>query len=138
MFWQEVDKVLKAHAEDFMVSFIKLVFRFELKDHLEDLIAQGKTFEFYLLTGIGKRVGDEIGIEPADVKDLPSTVQALSRIFRNPSALNLGSTPGRALPWEIDLTKIGTCNETKTKSISVEINAELYHSIKIKFILDIF
>ena len=108
VFWQEVDKVLRDHAEEFMVSFIKLVFRYELKDHLEDLIAQGKTFEFYLLTGIGKRVGDEIGIEPADVKDLPSTVQALSRIFRNPSALNLGATPGRALPWEVDLKKIGT------------------------------
>ena len=108
LFWKEVDKVLKSHAEEFMVSFIKLVFRYELKDHLEDLIAQGKTFEFYLLTGIGKRVGDEIGIEPADVKDLPSTVQALSRIFRNPSALNLGDTPGRKLPWEVDLNAVGT------------------------------
>ena len=108
VFWKEVDNVLKAHAEEFMVSFIKLVFRYELKSHLEDLIAQGKTFEFYLLTGIGKRKGDEIGIEPADVKDLPSTVQALSRIFRSSRFLELGETPGRKLPWEVDLNAVGT------------------------------
>ena len=87
-----------------MIAFMKLIFKVDLQPILDE----SGQFDFYLLTGIGKRKGNEIGIEPADVKDLPSTVQALSRIFRNPRFLNLGATPGRALPWEVDLTKIGT------------------------------
>ncbi|MZG31547.1 MAG: hypothetical protein F3741_12230, partial [Nitrospinae bacterium] len=37
-------------------------------------------FKFYLLTGIGRQKGDAIGVEPAEVKDLPSTIEALTNI----------------------------------------------------------
>jgi hypothetical protein len=61
-------------------------------------------FKFYLLTGIGKKKGDAIGVEPAEVKDLPSTIETLTNIF-DQNNLKLGTTLDskgntKRQPWE--------------------------------------
>ena len=103
VFWKVVDAVLNKHSEDFCEKFMNLVFRIDL----QTLIDADK-FKFYLLTGIGKQKGKSIGVEPAEVKDLPSTVEVLTGIF-DQNNLKLGQTlndKGTVLrqPWEYDKT----------------------------------
>jgi hypothetical protein len=107
IFWSTVDKVISKHPKDFVENFLKLVFRLELEDMLK-----GKPFKFYLLTGIGKQKGDTIGVEKAEVKDLPSTVEIMTNIFKE-NKLKLGRTlrtkGNKSItlrqPWEYDKTE---------------------------------
>ena len=67
-------------------------------------LLQYKEFDFYLLTGIGQRKKDKIGVEPAEVKDLPTTIEALTKIFKDDN-IKLGKTVDRngkvkRQPWE--------------------------------------
>ena len=104
IFWETVDKVISKYPEEFVEKFLKLVFRMDLQDVLNE-----KPFKFYLLTGIGKRKGNTIGVEKAEVKDLPSTVETLTNIFKE-NKLKLGRTlrtKGNKTitlrqPWEYD------------------------------------
>ena len=99
IFWMVVDKILDKHGKDFVANFLKLVFRIDLNDMID-----ADQFKFYLLTGIGRQKGDTIGVEPAEVKDLPSTIEALTKIF-DEDKLKLGKTLDkngkvRRQPWE--------------------------------------
>ena len=99
VFWYATDKILKRHAADFVKEFLKLVFRIDLNDMID-----ADVFKFYLLTGIGRQKGDAIGVEPAEVKDMPSTIEALTKIFDQDN-LKLGSTLDKTgkvkrQPWE--------------------------------------
>jgi len=99
VFWYATDKLLKKHAGDFVKEFLKLVFRIDLNDMID-----ADVFKFYLLTGIGRQKGDAIGVEPAEVKDMPSTIEALTKIFDQDN-LKLGTTldkkgTAKMQPWE--------------------------------------
>ena len=102
IFWMTVNQILEKDSKDMMVAFMKLIFKVDLLPILDE----SGQFDFYLLTGIGQRKKDKIGVEPADVKDLPSTVEALSKIFKQDN-IKLGKTVDnkgniKRQPWEYD------------------------------------
>ena len=102
IFWQAVNKVLTKDSKDMMIAFMKLIFKVDLQPILDE----SGQFDFYLLTGIGQKKGDAIGVEPAEVKDLPQTVDALTKIFKEDN-IKLGKTVDnkgkvKRLPWEYE------------------------------------
>ena len=102
IFWRVVNIVLEKDSKKMMIAFMKLIFKVDLQPILDE----SGQFDFYLLTGIGKRKGDVIGVEPAEVKDLPSTIEALTKIFKEDN-IKLGSTIDnkgnkKPLPWEYE------------------------------------
>ena len=72
LFWMTVNQILEKDSKEMMVAFMKLTFKFDLLPILDE----SGIFNFYLLTGIGDKKKKTIGVEPAEVKDLPSTVEA--------------------------------------------------------------
>ena len=85
-----------------MTAFLKLIFKVDLQPILDE----SGQFEFFLLTGIGQRKKDKIGVEKADIKDLPSTIAALTKIFKEDN-IKLGRTVDdkgktKRQPWEYD------------------------------------
>ena len=102
IFWMAVNKVLMKDSKEMMTAFLKLIFKVDLQPILDE----SGQFDFYLLTGIGQKKGDKIGVEPAEVKDLPTTVEALSKIFKQDN-IKLGKTVDnkgntRKQPWEYE------------------------------------
>ena len=100
LFWMAVNKVLEKDSKELMTAFLKLIFIVDLQPILDE----SGQFEFYLLTGIGQRKKDKIGVEGADVKDLPSTIAALTKIFKEDN-IKLGRTVDdkgsvKRQPWE--------------------------------------
>jgi len=100
IFWMTVNKILEKDSKDMMIAFMKLIFKVDLQPILDE----SGQFDFYLLTGIGQRKKDKIGVEPAEVKDLPTTIEALTRIFKQDN-IKLGRTLDkkgniRRQPWE--------------------------------------
>ena len=92
-FFRRVDQVLTKHSEEFVKAFIELLFRTKMKD-IEDT----GEFKFYLLTGIGRFIGGEVQVEQAENKDVPQTIEALTKIFN--SNLKMVTTPGKLNAWE--------------------------------------
>ena len=92
-FFRRVDQILTKHAEEFVKSFIELLFRTKMKD-IEDT----GEFKFYLLTGIGRFIGGTVEVETAENKDVPQTIEALTKIFN--SKLTMTKTPGKLNAWE--------------------------------------
>ena len=97
-----VNQILEKDSKEMMVAFMKLTFKFDLLPILDE----SGIFNFYLLTGIGDKKKKTIGVEPAEVKDLPSTVEALSKIFKQDN-IKLGKTRDdkgniKRQPWEYD------------------------------------
>jgi hypothetical protein len=92
-FFRRVYQVLSAHGEEFIKSFIELLFRTKMKN-----IEKGGEFKFYLLTGIGKFTKGMVNVEPAEVKDTPQTIEALTKIFN--SKIEMKPTPGKKQAWE--------------------------------------
>ena len=102
LFWMTVNQILEKDSKEMMVAFMKLTFKFDLLPILDE----SGIFNFYLLTGIGDKKKKTIGVEPAEVKDLPSTVEALSKIFKQDN-IKLGKTRDdkgniKRQPWEYD------------------------------------
>ena len=102
IFWRVVNQILMKDSKKMMIAFMKLIFKVDLQPILDE----SDQFEFFLLTGIGKRKGDVIGVEPAEVKDLPSTIEALTKIFKE-DKIKLGQTldktgNAKPLPWEYE------------------------------------
>ena len=100
LFWMAVNKVLEKDSKELMTAFLKLIFKVDLQPILDE----SGQFEFYLLTGIGQRKKDKISVEGADVKDLPSTIAALTKIFKEDN-IKLGRTVDdkgsvKRQPWE--------------------------------------
>ena len=92
-FFRRVDQVLTKHSEEFVKAFIELLFRTKMKD-----IEDGGEFKFYLLTGIGRFIGGTVEVEEAENKDMPQTIEALTKIFN--SKLTMTKTPGKLNAWE--------------------------------------
>ena len=92
-FFRRVDQVLSKNAEDFVKAFIELLFRTKMKN-----IEDGGEFKFYLLTGIGRFIGGTVEVEEAENKDVPQTIEALTKIFN--SKLTMTKTPGKLNAWE--------------------------------------
>jgi len=61
-------------------------------------IEDTKEFKFYLLTGIGRFVGGTVEVEEAQNKDMPQTIEALTKIFN--SNIKMITTPGKKNAWE--------------------------------------
>ena len=61
-------------------------------------IEKGGEFKFYLLTGIGRFTKSMVNVEPAEVKDTPQTIEALTKIFN--SKIEMKPTPGKKQAWE--------------------------------------
>ena len=94
-FFRRVEQVLSKNAEEFVKSFIELLFRTKMKD-----IEDSGEFKFYLLTGIGRFIGGTVEVEEAENKDTPQTIEALTKIFN--SNLTMIKTPGKKNAWEKD------------------------------------
>ena len=94
-FFRRVDQVLTKHSDEFVKAFIELLFRTKMKD-IEDT----KEFKFYLLTGIGRFIGGTVEVEEAQNKDMPQTIEALTKIFN--SNIKMITTPGKKNAWEKD------------------------------------
>ena len=92
-FFRRVNQVLIKHSEEFVKAFIELLFRTKMKD-----IEDSGEFKFYLLTGIGRFVGGTVEVEEAENKDVPQTIEALTKIFN--SKLTMTTTPGKLNAWE--------------------------------------
>ena len=94
-FFRRVDQVLTKHGDEFVKAFIELLFRTKMKD-IEDT----KEFKFYLLTGVGRFIGGTVEVEDAQNKDMPQTIEALTKIFN--SNIKMITTPGKKNAWEKD------------------------------------
>ena len=92
------DKILTKEPEEFCKRFMELLFRTKLGDK-QDGINQNE-FKFYLLTGIGQKSGQEVVSEPAEVKDLPHAIEAVTAI--NNSNITMTKTKGKLHAWEKD------------------------------------
>ena len=92
-FYIWADKILTSEAEDFAKKFMELLFRVKLSGVINE-----NEFKFYLLTGIGKKSGQNVVSEPAEVKDLPHAVEAISKI--NDSTVTMEKTKGKLHAWE--------------------------------------
>ena len=92
-FFRRVNQVLTKHSEEFVKAFIELLFRTKMKN-----IEDSGEFKFYLLTGIGRFIGGTVEVEEAENKDVPQTIEALTKIFN--SKLTMTTTPGKLNAWE--------------------------------------
>ena len=92
-FFRRVFQVLSSHSDNFVKSFIELLFRTKMKD-----IENTGEFKFYLLTGIGKFTKGTVNVEGAELKDTPQTIGALTKIFN--SKIEMKTTPGKVQAWE--------------------------------------
>ena len=93
-FFKKADTVIrKGNGTDFAVSFMEQIFRTNLTK-----IESAGEFKFYLLTGIGKNGAEQLSIEAAEVKDLPSTVEAISRVVAD--GLKTVVTKGKKQAWD--------------------------------------
>ncbi len=89
------DKILTSEPEEFCKRFMELLFRTKLGDAINQ-----NDFKFFLLTGIGQKSGQEVVSEPAEVKDLPHAVEAVTDV--NNSNIVMKKTPGKLHAWERD------------------------------------
>ena len=102
IFFKKVDSIImtKEYAKKFVEDFLKFVFKFDMPEKIKET---GKEFEFYLLTGIGSKSGDNVVAEPAEVKDLPQTIQVLSEIFGR-NQLTIAQTSGKTNAFQKNAT----------------------------------
>ena len=77
---------------------MELLFRTKLGDKKGGI--NQNEFKFYLLTGIGKKTGQEVIVETADVHDLPSAITLVSNV--NASNITMKKTKGKLHAWEKD------------------------------------
>ena len=102
IFFKKVDSIIitKDNAVKFVEDFLKFVFKFDMPEKLGD---EFKDFQFFLLTGIGSKSGDNVVAEPAEVKDLPQTIEVLGDIFAR-KQLSIAQTTGKKNAFEKDAT----------------------------------
>ena len=89
------NKILTKEPEEFCKRFMELLFRTKLGD-----VINQNDFKFFLLTGIGQKSGQEVVSEPAEVKDLPHAIEAVTDV--NNSNIVMKKTPGKLHAWERD------------------------------------
>lgn len=95
VFFRRAQQLIAKNKKDFVVKFLNLVFRTDLEDYLK-----ANEFEFYLLTGIGKKKGEEVVVEEAKTSELNKTIEALQKIYK--SNLDVKKTSGKLQAWEPD------------------------------------
>ena len=93
IFFKTINKVLPEYSSDFIKGFLELTFRTKLSDQIET-----KDFKFNLNTGIGRVHKNYIVSEPAENKDLATTIEVLTDVFN--SDLTIERTPGRLQAWD--------------------------------------
>ena len=94
LFFKTADTIVrKGGGKEFALAFMEQIFRTKLSK-----IEQAGQFKFYLLTGIGKNGANELSIEDAEVKDLPKTIEALSRVFK--VGVKTVNTSGKKQAWD--------------------------------------
>tara|TARA_Y100000034_G_scaffold112191_1_gene145930 strand:+ start:716 stop:2077 length:1362 start_codon:yes stop_codon:yes gene_type:complete len=93
VFFQRVEKIISENSQDFIVKFLNLLFRTDLEKYLES-----NEFSFYLLTGIGRKLKDEVVVEKAKVSELIRTIETLKEIYK--SKLTVVKTKGKLQAWE--------------------------------------
>jgi len=93
VFFRRAEQLISANTKDFVIGFLDLVFRTDLKDFLG-----GGEFTFYLLTGIGKKKGDQVVVEDAKTSELERTIEALKDVYK--SKLSVDRTSGKLQAWE--------------------------------------
>ncbi len=103
IFWKTFNDELFKVKETFCQKFIELIFRMDLNKLMGKNSAE---FKFYLLTGIGRKTATGVFVDTAEVKDLPKTIEVLSKVFKK-NRLNLGKTLDKNgspidQPWEWD------------------------------------
>jgi len=93
-FFKTADAILrKGGGVDFGIAFMEQIFRTKLSS-----IESAGQFKFYLLTGIGKNGAEQLSVESAEVKDLPSTVEALSKVIK--AGIKTVVTKGKKQAWD--------------------------------------
>tara|TARA_B100000035_G_scaffold56153_1_gene44445 strand:+ start:132 stop:1598 length:1467 start_codon:yes stop_codon:yes gene_type:complete len=93
-FFKTADSVLrKGGGTKFAIAFLEQIFRTNLTS-----IEDAGQFKFYLLTGIGKNGAEQLSVESAEVKDLPSTVEALSKVIK--TGVKTVPTKGQKQAWD--------------------------------------
>ena len=102
IFFKKVDSIImtKDNAVKFVEDFLKFVFKFDMPEKLGD---EFKDFQFFVLTGIGSKSGDNVVAEPAKVLDLPQTIEVLGDIFKR-KQLSIAQTTGKKNAFEKDAT----------------------------------
>lgn len=93
-FFKTADSVLrKGGGTKFAIAFLEQIFRTKLSQ-----IEGAGQFKFYLLTGIGKNGAEQLSVESASVSDLPSTVEALSKVIK--TGVSTVVTKGKKQAWD--------------------------------------
>ena len=93
-FFKTADSIIrKGNGTDFAIAFMEQIFRTNLTK-----IESAGEFKFYLLTGIGKNGAEQLSVEAAEVKDLPSTVEAISKVVAK--GLKTVVTKGKKQAWD--------------------------------------
>ena len=93
-----VDKENDEFVRDLALSELKNL-NLKVEEFLRDNIKDDE-FKFYLLTGIGKKSGQNVIAETAEVHDLPSATSTVSII--NKSNITMEKTKGKLHAWEKD------------------------------------
>ena len=123
IFFKKVNSIImtKEYAEKFVEDFLKFVFKFDM----EDILGEKKMskFEFFLLTGIGSKSGENVVASPAEVKDLPQTIQVLTEIFGR-KKLSIEQTKGKTNAFQKNATSAKvyyTIKDERTPILYLEI-----------------
>ena len=123
IFFKKVNSIImtKEYAEKFVEDFLKFVFKFDM----EDILGKKKMskFEFFLLTGIGSKSGENVVASPAEVKDLPQTIQVLTEIFGR-KKLSIEQTKGKTNAFQKNATSAKvyyTIKDERTPILYLEI-----------------
>ena len=127
IFFKKVDNILMGgdYAKKFMVDFLKFVLKFDMP---EKITQTGTEFEFYLLTGIGTLSGEDVVAEKADVKNLPQTIEVLTKMFER-DKLKLIRTKGAKGKTKLNAYEEGataaknfyTIKDNKADILNIEI-----------------
>jgi len=93
VFFRRAESLIAKNTQQFVTGFLNLVFRTDLEEYL----GSGE-FSFYLLTGIGKKKGDQVVVEDAKTSELIRTIDALKDVYD--SKLTVERTSGKLQAWE--------------------------------------
>jgi len=93
IFFKTIGETLPKYATDFIKGFLELIFRTKLSNTLEST-----DFKFNLNTGIGRVNKNYVTTEPAENKDLATTIEVLTDVFN--SKLTIEKTKGKLQAWD--------------------------------------
>lgn len=93
-FFKTADKIiLSGGGSEFAVAFLEQIFRTKLSE-----VESAGKFKFYLLTGIGQNGSEQLSVDSADVQDLPSTMEVVSKLIDE--GLTVKRTSKKKQAWD--------------------------------------